>query len=156
MRDDEDAVKPVIPERDREYRITLLMLMALILLPASIASYTIALIAIIKSTYSVTATDYLLPAPLTGILVALCITGYLAVHWVVMIKFYRAIERQIIGWMNFFRVYGLLVINLSVLVFTVLFDLYQLPIYMVPIMLLGINGYLVYLRYRLLTGFPLE
>lgn len=145
-----------IEKPDAQHRITLLMLMSLLLSPLSVAAYGVAVIAIMKGNYAVDIDMTHHNAKYLGLAVALLITLYLGMHWYVVIGYYQAINKQLFGIKPFILLYGLCILNLIVLCFTLFFDLYRLPIYMIPIILLGINGYLVYLRRHLLSGKPLD
>lgn len=142
--------KPELP--DDQHRITLLMLMSLLLLPLSVASYGIAIIAIIKGNYAVDTEITHDSAKSLGLIAAVLITIYLGANWYVAIRYYQEVTKQLFGVRSFITVYGLCLINIAVLIFTLFFNLYELPIYMIPLILLGINGYLIYLRYYLLSG----
>ncbi len=126
--------------------------MSLLLLPLSVASYGIAIIAIIKGNYAVDTEITHDSAKSLGLIAAVLITIYLGANWYVAIRYYQEVTKQLFGVRSFITVYGLCLINIAVLIFTLFFNLYELPIYMIPLILLGINGYLIYLRYYLLSG----
>lgn len=131
------------------------MIMALLLLPLSGASYAVAVIAIIKGSYGVVETTQAV-AKLWGFGIAALITLYLGLHWYLIVRYYQEITKQLFGMWYFVLLYGLLFVNVAVLIITVFIDLYHLPIYMIPLILLGINGYLIYLRRSILSGKPLR
>lgn len=144
------------PEQpDAPHRITLLMIIVLLLIPLSGASYTLAVIAIIKGNFGVVETSQTV-AKLWGFGSAALITLYLGLHWYVIVRYYQEITKQLFGIKNFIQLYGLLLVNLTVFALTLSIDLYHLPIYMIPAILSGINGYLIYLRRCALTGKPLR
>lgn len=137
---------------DAQHRITLLMLMALLLLPLSVASYGVAIIAIIKGNYSVDTEMTHENAKYLGLLSAGLITVYLGLHWYVVVRYYQEVTKYLFGLKSFVLLYGLCVLDVATLIFTLWFDLYALPIYMIPLILLGVTGYLIYLRRYLLSG----
>lgn len=141
---------------DAPHRITLLMIMSLLLLPLSGASYAVAVIAIVKSNYSVDMEMSLYSARFLGFGVALAISVYLGLHWYLMIRYYKEITKQLFTVKDFILLYGLLLLNIAVLCLTISVSLYGLPIYMIPIILTGINTYLIYLRRCALHGKPLR
>lgn len=147
--------EPTSEQPDSPHRITLLMIMALLLLPLSGASYAVAVIAIMKGSYGVVDMAQS-NAKLLGFTVAILITIYLALHWYVIVRYYQEITKQLFGIRYFVLLYGLLLINIAVFITTLLIDLYHLPIYMIPLILSGINGYLIYLRRSALSGKPLR
>lgn len=149
--------KPTEPDLpDDPHRITLLMIMALLLLPLSLASYSVAVIAIIKGNFSVETEMTHEAARSLGLVVAAAITAYLGAHWYVIIRYYQAISRQLFGLRPFFTLYGLALLNILVFILTLNIALYNLPIYMIPLILLAISCYLIYLRHCALTGKPLK
>lgn len=151
---DEKALKdpntPTLP--DAQYRITLLMIMALLMLPISLSCYSIAVIAIIKGQYGVNSNVGHETAQWIGFAGALGVTIYLILHWYVIIRYYRAFSRHLFGMRHFFILYGLQVLNVLVFAFAVTYNLYHLPIYMIPFGLFCINCYLIYLRRHCLSG----
>lgn len=139
---------------DAQHRITLLMIMVLLLIPMTGASYSVAVIAIIKGNYGVNEMGHQASRWL-GLAVAGFITLYLGLHWYIIIRYYREVTRQIFGLKHFFMLYGLQILNVAVLVLSLMIDLYRLPTYMIPIILFFIVGYLIYLRRHILAGKPL-
>lgn len=147
--------EPTSEQPDSPHRITLLMIMALLLLPLSGASYAVAVIVIMKGSYGVVEMAQG-NAKLLGFAVAILITIYLGWHWYVIVRYYQEITKQLFGIKYFLLLYGLLFINVGVFITTLSIDLYHLPIYMIPLILSGINGYLIYLRRNALSGKPLR
>lgn len=148
----ESKNKPSTELPDAQYRITLLMVMVLIMLPVSIFSYSIAVIAIIKGNYGVDNDMPQLVSQWIGLASAFAITVYLALHWYLLVRYYQKITYYLFHWRAVALLYTLVPINIAVFIFAVLFDLYRLPIYMIPFALICIIGYLIYLRHYVLSG----
>ncbi len=137
---------------DYQHRITMLMIAILLLTPLTVASYFVAVIAILKGNYGVasalehSANQYL------GFVVAILITIYLGLHWYVFVRYYRNITANIFGLRHFLILYGLELVNIFALFLSIYFNVLNLPIFMIPIILFCIVGYLIYLRRYILSG----
>lgn len=148
----EDIRQPKSHVPDAQHRITLLIIVILLLSPLTVASYLVAVIAIFKGNYGVANEFTHTTSKLLGFMVAVLITLYLGAHWYVVVRYYRDITRNIFGLRHFITLYGLEVINIAVFVLALHFNLYNLPTYMIPVILFCIVGYLIYLRRYLLAG----
>lgn len=148
----EDIEQPKSPLPDAQHRVTLLIIVILLLSPLTVASYLVAVIAIFKGNYGVATELTHETSRWLGFVVAVLITLYLGAHWYVVVRYYREITRNIFGLRHFITLYGLEVINIGVLILAIRFNLYNLPTYMIPIILFCIVGYLIYLRRYILAG----
>ncbi len=137
---------------DAQHRITLLIIAILLFIPLTVASYFVAVIAILKGNYGVATGLEHQTSQYVGFVVAILITIYLGLHWYVFVRYYRNLTSNIFGLRHFLTLYGLEVINIIVLILSLHFNVLNLPTFMIPIILFCIIGYLIYLRRYVLSG----
>ncbi len=152
MQYNENIEQPQSHLPDAQHRITMLTIGILLFTPLTVASYFVAVIAILKGNYGVATGLEHQTSQYMGFMVAILITIYLGLHWYVYIRFYCNIASAIFGLRHFLLLYGLEVLNVIVLILSVRFNILNLPIFMIPIILFCIIGYLIYLRRYVLSG----
>ncbi len=148
----EDIEQPKSHLPDAQHRITMLIIGILLFTPLTVASYFVAVIAILKGNYGVATGLEHQTSQYMGFTVAILITMYLGLHWYMFVRFYRNVASAIFGLRNFLLLYGLAVLNVIVLMLSIHFNVLNLPIFMIPIILFCIVGYLIYLRRYVLSG----
>lgn len=136
------------------HKTTLLMIMAIGLLPISLASF---LFAVLLAMYGQLHINEIgeqgsFTQVLSGFTLAVFIILYIAIHWMVVYQFYRNIATTVFGKLNAFILYLMLMVNVLVLIFSLLFRVYNLPVFVIPIALIAINIYLIYLRKKIILG----
>ncbi len=152
MQYNEDIEHPKSHLPDAQHRVTMLIIGILLFTPLTVASYFVAVIAILKGNYGVATGLAHQTSQYMGFTVAILITIYLGMHWYIFVRFYRNITSAIFGLRHFFLLYGLEMLNIIVLILSVRFNVLNLPIFMIPIILFCIVGYLIYLRRYVLSG----
>lgn len=136
------------------HKATLLMVMAIGLLPISLASF---LLAILLTMYGQLHINELgeqgsVRQIVSGFALAIFTVLYIAAHWAVVYRFYRNIEATVFGKANSGQLYLLLLMNIGVFFSCVYFRFYELPIYVIPMALIAVNIYLIYLRNKIIHG----
>ncbi len=148
----EDIEQPQSHLPDAQHRITMLVIGILLFTPLTVASYFVAVIAILKGNYGVATGLEHQTSQYMGFTVAILITIYLGLHWYMFVRFYRNIASAIFGLRHFLLLYGLEVLNVTAFILSIRFNVLNLPIFMIPTILFCIVGYLIYLRRYVLSG----
>lgn len=136
------------------HKITLLTVMAIGLLPISLAGFLLAIMLMMYGQLHINdiGEQGTLTQIVSGFSLAIFIVLYIAAHWLVVYRFYQNIEATVFGKANAARLYLLLGLNVVVLISSLYFGFYSLPLFVLPLALIAINVYLIYLRKKIIHG----